>query len=234
MPSVGYTACLPVLPGKPTCHLHTPSKPPKCATMKCIILLFTLLIPVAATQAQSKKQRKALLEQIVKLQIYLGYVKKGYNILDKGLTTIGSVKNGDWTLHRLFLDKRKLVSPKVKSYTRIAAIITAQSQLVGRHRAWQDQMAAFPETAAAKTAYYHHRTGQMLDQTAALLQELLLLLTDGQYQMTDTERIDRIEQVYALHTRQARQLHSFCDQSLANTPHHHLQAAQLRHLQQQY
>lgn len=202
--------------------------------MNRIIFFLAILLPALSTQAQSKKQRKALLEQIVKLQVYLGYVKKGYNILDKGLTTIGSIKDGDWTLHRLFLDKRKVVSPKVRSYARVTAIVASQAQLMRRHRAWQDQMTAFSQTPAATKAHYHQFTDKLLERTAALLNELLLLLTDGQYQMTDTERIDRIEHIYTLHSQHARQLLSFCDQSLATTAHHHRQAADLRHLQQLY
>ncbi|MBK6993318.1 MAG: hypothetical protein IPH34_16515 [Chitinophagaceae bacterium] len=43
-----------------------------------------------------ENSKKYLLQQIVALQVYIGYAKKGYNIASKGIATVRSIKK--WRL----------------------------------------------------------------------------------------------------------------------------------------
>ncbi len=73
--------------------------------------LFTMvLISVEVCDAQTfdewfkqqETQKKYLIQQIAALQVYTGYVQKGYSVAKKGLATIGSIKEGDFNLHSNF------------------------------------------------------------------------------------------------------------------------------------
>ena len=48
---------------------------------------------------QKATQKKYLLQQIAALQVYSGYLSKGYSIAKNGLNTIKNIKNGDLLQH---------------------------------------------------------------------------------------------------------------------------------------
>jgi len=83
---------------------------------------------------QKKTQKKYLLQQIAALQLYLGYVKKGYEVVNKGLITVRNIKNGDFNLHRDFLGSLKRVNPKIKKYAKVADIIAYQVRIKGNQK----------------------------------------------------------------------------------------------------
>ena len=64
----------------------------------CIVLLITTILCNAQGLSewfnQKATQKKYLLQQIAALQVYIGYLQKGYSIAKTGLTTIGNIKNG--------------------------------------------------------------------------------------------------------------------------------------------
>jgi hypothetical protein len=53
---------------------------------------------------QNATQIEYMIQQIALLQTYIGYVEKGYDIVNKGLTLIGDIKNGDFKLHNEFFN----------------------------------------------------------------------------------------------------------------------------------
>src|SRR5437762_1594743 len=98
-----------------------------------ILALFALVlsnISISQTAAewtqQKRTQKKYLLQQIAALQTYLGYVKKGYGIADKGISTVQMIKNGEWNLHKDFFSSLSLVNPAIKKCGKVADIMTMQ------------------------------------------------------------------------------------------------------------
>ncbi len=75
----------------------------KQLSLLCIIL-FSRSICGAQTPdewfRQKATQKKYLIQQNAAFQVYLDYVQKGYAIAQKGLTTIGHIKQGDLDLHQ--------------------------------------------------------------------------------------------------------------------------------------
>jgi hypothetical protein len=57
--------------------------------MLVMVIITCFPVPVPARNLQP------LIESIVLLELYLGYVKKGYDIASKGLHTIKDIKNGE-------------------------------------------------------------------------------------------------------------------------------------------
>jgi hypothetical protein len=64
-----------------------------------------------------------LIQQIAALKVYLEYLKKGYKIVDKGLTTIGEIKNGTFNLDKDYLYSLKQVSPVVKNFPKVKEVL---------------------------------------------------------------------------------------------------------------
>lgn len=73
-----------------------------------VLILFAILSTDVKAQTfaewfrQSATQKKYLLQQIAALQVYIGYVQKGYSIAKEGLSAISDIKHGEFKLQRLF------------------------------------------------------------------------------------------------------------------------------------
>ncbi|RPE13180.1 hypothetical protein EGT74_06515 [Chitinophaga lutea] len=190
--------------------------------MKAILLILIYACCTGTLRAQTwnewfrqgKTQRKYLLDQIVLLQTHLQKVKKGYKTLRDGLAVIGDIKNGDFTIHRIFLDKRLRVSPLVKKHAKAAAIVALYAAMTDRYRRWRTELARHPVANARQVDYYYRLTGQLLDDAALLTADLLMILQDGQLAMTDAERISAIDHLYTQAIRHQANLQQFCDQTL--------------------
>ncbi len=106
--------------------------------MKFIMILITGMILSTAAPAQTwdewfkqkKTQKKYLAKQIVLLRLYLGYLKKGYEIADKGLTTIHNIKNGDFNPKNPSRVDRLRVKKGDKVYFRVQSIYNGENDEV--------------------------------------------------------------------------------------------------------
>jgi len=173
---------------------------PKKITLLIILSLFISIV------CHAQNQRKVMLEQIAKLQVYLGYLKKGYNIVQRGLTLIGDIKDGDFNLHRLFYDRLKQVNPKIKQYGKVADIISMQVKLLAtfkRHFKEIRQSGMFSQT---EIDYLHRVFTSLIDNVDADIQLLTTVLTDGLFEMQDNERIELID---GLHISISEKYNSF-------------------------
>src|SRR5438046_10687304 len=102
--------------------------------MKNIIIILSFLVAGQLCRAQTydewvrqkETQRKYLIEQIVAFKTYIDYAWQGYSIAKKGLNTIKDIKNGDLNLHDNFFKSLSAVNPRVKKYSKVAAIIAMQ------------------------------------------------------------------------------------------------------------
>jgi hypothetical protein len=83
---------------------------------------------------QKKTQIKYLGQQIASLQVYAGYLEKGYQIANKGLTTIGDINNREFNLHQDYFGSLKSVNPSIAKDARITAIIAMQVSIVQQYK----------------------------------------------------------------------------------------------------
>lgn len=160
--------------------------------------------------SQDKTQQRYLLEQIAKLQVYLGYVKKGYNIVSKGLNTIGDIKNGDFDLHQLFFDSRGAVSPVVKKYSRVEDIIRLQAGMMTISRKFLNQCREGGVFNKEELTYFDAVLTALLEQVATDMENLTTVLTNGELLMTDDERIKEIDKIHEQMQHKHAFILSFC------------------------
>lgn len=172
--------------------------------MKTIFILLLLCIsPFAKAQnweewtQQRKTQKKYLLQQIAALQVYIGYAKKGYDVANKGLTTIRNIKNGDFNLHRDFIGSLKQVNPKIKKYAKVADIIAYQVRIMKETKKTQQGMRETGQFTTDELDYCKIVFDNLLKECLKSIEELFLLITSGVLEMKDDERIKRIDALYA-------------------------------------
>lgn len=171
--------------------------------MKKIIiipLLFLSLFIEAQTFAEWFQQKKTqinyLVQQITAFQVYATYVEKGYLIADNGLKAIGAIKKGEFNLHENYFSSLENVNPKIKSYWKIADIISLEIKIV---KACHDQhkiMSQSHQFTADEIAYVSKVFSSILNGCTDIIDQLIVLITDGSAQMKDDERIKRIDQLH--------------------------------------
>ena len=172
--------------------------------MKKLLILFLLTTIVTTTQAQTfaewfkqkKTQKKYLIQQIAALQVYIGYAQKGYSIAKEGLNAIGDFKRGEFNLHTGYFNPLKSVNPKIKQYAKVADIMAMQvtiTQCYSRTRRQVRESGAFNRK---ELDYIGRVLGRLLDGCENTLDELIAVTTDGNLEMKDNERLERIDVLY--------------------------------------
>jgi len=172
--------------------------------MKKLHLFFVIMLGVQVTSAQTydewfrqkKIQIKYLTEQIVALQVYAGYVEKGYKIAKDGLAAIHTIKQGDFSLHNNYFSSLRNVSPNVKAYSKIAGIVALQISIVQNCKRQRNFMNQSHQFSNNELLYAGKVYDNVLDDCTDIIGELTDLVTDGLLQMKDDERIKRIDKLY--------------------------------------
>lgn len=168
-----------------------------------ILISFCLVAAPAAAQIadewlnQKAIQKKYLLQQIAALQVYIGYAKKGYNIVNGGITTIKNIKNGDLNLHRDFFNRLKNVNPAIRRYAKVADIIAYQVKIIKQTKLVLEQIRETKQFTEAELDYCKQVFDNLLDECMKIVEELMLVTTSGKLEMKDDERLKRIERLYA-------------------------------------
>jgi len=141
---------------------------------------------------QKKTQKKYLLEQIAALQLYLGYAKKGYQLVDGGLQTIRDITNGEFSLHGAFISSLKTVSPSVRKNVKVAEILAYQISIAR----WFGEFKGDAMLSPGDQLYILEVKAGILAECLRDLESLLLVVTSGRLEMGKSERIRRIDLLY--------------------------------------
>jgi hypothetical protein len=142
--------------------------------------------------AESQADIKAMLKQIAKLEIYIQEVERGYKIARAGLTTINEFKHGEFNLHNLFFSSLKTVSPRILKYERIAEIISDQISIIHQFKGLSKINTPL---TASEIDYIARVYDHISVECGKDLNALISVLTNGELEMNDQERIKRIDRI---------------------------------------
>ena len=145
---------------------------------------------------QKETRIKYLVEQIAAFKTYLGYVKQGYDIAHKGITTVQNIKNGEWNLHKDFFGSLGIVNPVIKNYAKVADIIAKQISLINRSKSIINECRFTGQFTPDEIAYFENTTNKLLLESLKNIDQFKMVITSGELQMKDDERINRIEKIY--------------------------------------
>jgi hypothetical protein len=145
---------------------------------------------------QKATQRKYLLQQIAALQVYSGYLSKGYSIAKNGLNTIKSIKNGDLLQHTNYFTSLVTVNPKIKHYSKVAEIIALQIIITKQSGNALKNFRNNRHFTTTEINYLQTVFNKLLTECTRNLDELFSLITNGTLQIKDDERIKAIDKIY--------------------------------------
>lgn len=149
-------------------------------------------------QAQSHELQQLLLnlEKLRQFRAILDNMQKGYQIISKGYTTIKDLSEGNFSLHKDFLDRMLEVSPTVKKYQRIGAIIQMQRSLIKESKETFGRLQTVSLFAAGDLDYFRQIYDNLLGRSIKNLEELTMVITSRQVRMNDAERLNAIDRIY--------------------------------------
>lgn len=170
--------------------------------MKKMILIgfaiLAMLLPVkASAQAQELQQLALNIEKLAQFRQILKDMKKGYEILTKGYNSVKDLTEGNFSLHKTFLDALMQVSPTVRNYRRVGDIINYQVILVREYRAAFDRFRNSGNFNTGEIAYLERVYDNLFNQSLRNLDELTAVITAGKLRMSDDERLEAIDRIYA-------------------------------------
>lgn len=144
---------------------------------------------------QNATQKKYLIQQILKLQMYLTFTKKGYNIVNKGLGTIGDFKNEDLLLHGLFFNDLNRVKPVISNHSNVKEIENTLSIIMNNVQKIKDLLSNSGMFLQDDMKYIKKQIDNMLKVLQDDIKSLNDVISDLSLQMSDNERVERINKI---------------------------------------
>lgn len=165
--------------------------------MKKLLILLTLVIhSTCFSQSQEAKQLLLNVEKLAQLKLMLSHMKTGYQILEKGYNSIKNISQGNFNLHRDFLDGLLQVSPAVKKYAKVGDILQVQIKLVKECKAALAEFRGSKQFTVAEIEYLGNVYANLLKEGLKMLDELAMVVTAGKLRMSDDERLQAIDRIH--------------------------------------
>jgi len=170
--------------------------------MKKFIIMFIIVgcgfMMPEKSNAQSYEIEQLILdwEKLSQLKNILSDLYKGYEILSNGYNAIRDISQGNFNLHKVFLDGLLLVSPAVKNYKHVADIIDYQSKLVSEYKSAFSLFSQDKHFTPDEIVYLGQVYGNLFNESLNDINNLINVITAGKLRMSDDERLHAIDGIY--------------------------------------
>jgi hypothetical protein len=145
---------------------------------------------------QKKTQKEYLIKQIVALKVYAKYVKEGYDIAQKGLNIVSEIKGQNFTDHQDHFGSLRIVKNDLGNSSRINLILGRQVAIMNEFRELKNICRNNAHLTEEEVRYVDLVYSNLLTECDRVMVALHTLVTDDAYQMSDDERIERIDAIY--------------------------------------
>ncbi|KAF2334641.1 TerB family tellurite resistance protein [Flavobacterium nitrogenifigens] len=161
------------------------------------VVIMVFFIPLKV-EAQSAEIQQLILniEKLSQFKKILSDMKKGYELLSGGYKTVKDMTEGNFSLHKTFLDDLLQVSPTVKNYKRVGEIVNLQILLVRESKKGLSSFVQSGSFSQRELSYFEKVYGNLLDQSLRNLDQLIMVVTADKLRMSDHERLEAIDAVY--------------------------------------
>ena len=151
------------------------------------------------SRAQSTEIQQLLLnyEKLNQLKNILSDMKKGYKIVSKGYTAIKDISQGNFNLHEAFIDGLMAVNPAIKNYKRVVDIISYQKNIVREYKSAFIRFKQNGSFSPDEIEYLGKVYGQLFNKSIQNLDELATVITSSKLSMSDDERLQTIDRIFA-------------------------------------
>lgn len=161
-------------------------------------MLSCCILQLHLVSAQTAEVTQLLLnvEKLAQFKQILKDMKKGYDLVSKGYGTIRDISEGNFSLHRAFLDGLWLVNPEIARYRKVADIIRFQAGIFSQYKSAYKRYSSGNLFSARELQYLSGVFTGLLDESLKNLDELTMVLTANSMRMSDDERLRAIDRIY--------------------------------------
>lgn len=165
---------------------------------RIILIVLLPMLSVSQVKGQSQEAQQLLLnvEKLTQFKQILGDMKKGYELVSTGYNSVRDLTQGNFSLHKTFLDGLMQVSPTVKKYKRVADIVNYQLILVREYKYAFNQFKNGGRFTPVEVNYTAEVYDRLFKQSLENLDDLLTVVTAGKLRMSDNERLEEIDRIY--------------------------------------
>ena len=157
-----------------------------------------LLFAFSNVKAQSYELERLILDiqKLAQMKSILSDLYKGYEILNTGYNTIKSISEGNFNLHKAFLDGLLAVSPAVKNYQKALDIVDYEGKIVTEYKSALSRFQQDRHFNPDEITYMINVYNNLISGTLTNLSNLLNVLTANKLRMSDNERMHAIDGIY--------------------------------------
>lgn len=165
---------------------------------KVVVIFFMILGGTLRLSAQSEEAQQLLLnvEKLAQLKQILSDLKEGYTIVSTGYNTIKNISQGNFSLHKTFLDGLLEVSPAVKKYRKVGEIINFQISIVREYKNAYKRFSSDGNFSVKEMGYLSNVYANLFNQSVKNLEALTTVVTANRLRMSDDERLKAIDNIY--------------------------------------
>lgn len=154
-------------------------------------IAFAAVLICLMLRAHPQNDAKEGIKQIALLQLYIGYLQKGYSIARNGLNTISNITDGHWKLDTRFFNSLKIVNPEIRRYAKVVAIFDYQVRIVQlcsdlRKKGFERE----------ELVYVNKVVTGLLTDCQGFIDLLTAIIANSRLQMSDDERIRVVDNIY--------------------------------------
>jgi hypothetical protein len=167
--------------------------------VKMLLICLSISCVCLRTKAQSFEIQQLLLdcEKLTQLKDIYSDMKKGYEILSEGYNAVKDISEGNFDLHKLFLDDLLNASPAVQKYQKVADIINCQLQIMSEYGNAYNRFKQDDNFSADEIIYIGKVYSKLIDESVKGLSDLTTVITDGVLRASDDERLNQIDKLDA-------------------------------------
>lgn len=168
--------------------------------MKYLIIVIFCSMNTAVTQAQTfsewfrqkKTQEKYLIQQIAGLRVYAGYMKKGYEVFDKGSKAISKIKEGDFNMHDVFFNDKIKLNPNLSKAVENLGIEQLNTAIRITGKQSKRFVSKTLDLSNKQKIYLYSVVENTERETDELFSNYKELITMNELTMNDDERLKRL------------------------------------------
>ena len=161
-----------------------------------MVIICVFLASVAKAQSDDVQQLVLDVQKLTQLKSILKDMQQGYTIISKGYTAVSDIAKGNFNLHEIFLDGLLSVSPAVKNYSRVAEIISYQTQIVKEYKSAYNRFTTSGSFNTNEIDYIGKVYSNLFNASLKNLDALLMVITASNLRMNDAERLKSIDKIH--------------------------------------
>ncbi|GAB2632834.1 TerB family tellurite resistance protein [Belliella aquatica] len=164
-----------------------------------ILLLFFLTLNSSKSKAQEQEVVQLLLN-VEKLEQFRGIYSNmlnGYQILTRGYNGIRDLSQGNFSLHKVFMDGLSEVNPNISNYRRVGEIIRFQAFILQTYRAAYNSFRNAGVYRMEELDYLMAVYQNLFKLSLRNLDEVIMIITSGSLTMSDEQRLKAIDRIHS-------------------------------------